>query len=122
MILLALLLWLLAINAITFATFAWDKSCARRRAWRVPESRLLLLAFIGGWPGAKFAQRRLRHKTVKMPFARQLNNVPPWQILVLGCGLILWASSGMRDLNGLVTSVFAQEEQRPLPRRFGPGS
>lgn len=27
-----------------------------------------MLAFAGGWPGALFAQKRYRHKTVKQPF------------------------------------------------------
>jgi uncharacterized membrane protein YsdA (DUF1294 family) len=53
---------------VTFLVYAWDKSAARRGAWRVPESTLHVLALLGGWPGALLAQRVLRHKTRKQPF------------------------------------------------------
>ena len=52
----------------TYAAYAIDKSAARRRRHRVPESTLHLLALLGGWPGALLAQRRLRHKTSKSRF------------------------------------------------------
>ena len=42
----------------------------------MPEKTLLLLALLGGWPLAKLAQRRFRHKTRKQPFATLLNLVP----------------------------------------------
>lgn len=61
-------LYVLAINAATFAAFALDKRAAERRAWRVPERRLLILAAVGGSPGALAAQGMLRHKTRKAPF------------------------------------------------------
>lgn len=38
---------LLLINAITFAVYGYDKFCAKRGAWRVPEIRLLGLAALG---------------------------------------------------------------------------
>lgn len=62
----------LLINLFAFAAFAWDKSAARRGAWRIRESTLLWLAMIGGFPGAIAAQRMLRHKTRKEPFRTQL--------------------------------------------------
>ena len=47
----ALLLFLL-INAVTVAAFALDKRRSLARAWRIPESRLLWFAALGGSPGA----------------------------------------------------------------------
>jgi len=61
-------LYLAAINGAAFAAFALDKRAAGRRAARVPERRLLMLAALGGSPAALLAQQALRHKTRKEPF------------------------------------------------------
>ena len=37
--------YLLLISASTFAVYGWDKLCAKRGVWRVPEKILLLLKF-----------------------------------------------------------------------------
>ena len=58
----------LAMSLLCFCSYALDKSAARRGARRTPESRLLWLGLLGGWPGAVLAQQWLRHKTVKQPF------------------------------------------------------
>lgn len=67
-----LILYLAGINLLTFALFAWDKVCAIRGNWRIPEKTLLTLALAGGTPGAFIAQQRLRHKTRKQPFRSYL--------------------------------------------------
>lgn len=51
-----------------FVAYAMDKSAARTQAWRTPESMLLVLGLVGGWPGAVLAQQWLRHKTSKRAF------------------------------------------------------
>jgi uncharacterized membrane protein YsdA (DUF1294 family) len=51
-----------------FVAYALDKSAARSRAWRTPESTLLVLGLVGGWPGALLAQQWLRHKSSKPSF------------------------------------------------------
>ncbi|RYX80001.1 DUF1294 domain-containing protein [bacterium] len=64
--------WLLwayfAASATTFLAYAFDKSAAKRGAWRTSEQTLHLLALIGGWPGALIAQQTLRHKSSKSEF------------------------------------------------------
>mgnify|MGYP000018228558 FL=1 len=59
---------LLLINAITFAVYGYDKFCAKRGAWRVPEIRLLGLAALGGSVGALLAMFLFRHKTKHLKF------------------------------------------------------
>ena len=54
-----------------FVAYAIDKSAARANSWRTPESTLLILGLVGGWPGALLAQQWLRHKTSKQPFQRK---------------------------------------------------
>ncbi|MCR8724734.1 DUF1294 domain-containing protein [Frigidibacter sp. ROC022] len=67
------LIYLLAINAAAYVAFHHDKRCAVAGDWRIRESTLLWLAFLGGGVAAKLAQHRFRHKTRKQPFARLLN-------------------------------------------------
>ncbi len=84
---------LLALNVITFGAFWHDKTQARSGGWRVPERTLLLLALLGGWGAAKYAQGALRHKTIKQPFGLLLNLVPlAW--VGLAAGLWLAVSYG----------------------------
>jgi uncharacterized membrane protein YsdA (DUF1294 family) len=80
----------LAMSAICFASYALDKSAARRGERRTSESRLLMLGLLGGWPGAVLAQQWLRHKTVKQPF-RQLF----WLSVAANMALFLWLSERM---------------------------
>ena len=51
--------------------YAIDKRAARASGWRTPESSLLVLGLVGGWPGALLAQQWLRHKTGKQSFQRK---------------------------------------------------
>lgn len=82
--LLTALIFLALINVVTFCLFWWDKVCARKGAWRIPEAHLLSLALVGGSLGALAAQQWLRHKTLKEPFRTRL-----LFILYLHFGLIL---------------------------------
>lgn len=63
-----LLFYLAAINALTFFMFGWDKYVAERGGWRISESSLLMLSFLGGTPAAFMAMPFFRHKTRKGSF------------------------------------------------------
>jgi uncharacterized membrane protein YsdA (DUF1294 family) len=78
----------LAMSVVCFCSYALDKSAARRGERRTPESRLLVLGLLGGWPGAVLAQQWLRHKTVKQPF-RQLF----WCSVAVNLAGFVWLSS-----------------------------
>ena len=86
--LLQILLALLAVNILAFAMFGWDKRQARRGGWRVRESTLLLVALLGGTPGAFTGRALFRHKTRKQPFFAALYCVVGMQ--VLGLAFAYW--------------------------------
>jgi uncharacterized membrane protein YsdA (DUF1294 family) len=72
-------------SVASFGAYAMDKSAARARGRRTPESTLLLLGLLGGWPGALLAQRLLRHKTAKASFQAKF-----WLTVALNVGAAAW--------------------------------
>lgn len=81
---------LAVLNLAAFAAFGIDKAKARRKAPRIAESTLLLLAFVGGTPGAYAGRRAFRHKTRKQPFVMQLHAIATLQAAaVIGGGAAL---------------------------------
>ena len=101
-LLLCILAYLIAVSRLAYHAFAHDKllamansgvprskEYAQHKMWRTPEAKLLFYAMIGGWPGAKYAQKKLRHKTRKQPFARQLNEVGMVQGAALGLFILI---------------------------------
>ena len=121
------LAYLAATSRLAYHAFAQDKllamanegiprskNYARYRLWRTPEARLLFYAIIGGWPGAKYAQKKFRHKTSKQPFGRQLNEVGMIQGVALGTlVLIAIAMIVMTPKTGAVSTQAALQETKP---------
>ena len=66
----SLIIWLFLVNLLTFVIYGGDKYAAQKSWRRVPESTLLLLGLVGGWPGAVCGQELFRHKTQKQPFKK----------------------------------------------------
>ena len=62
------LIYLCALNFITFIIYGYDKFIAGSDKIRVSEKRLHQLALIGGSPAALVAQKFFRHKTIKKKF------------------------------------------------------
>ena len=83
-----ILYWLVAANLIAFVLMVLDKRKAEAGDRRIPESTLLLWAFVGGAFGAVAAARLVRHKTRKQPFATWML-IWLWLDILL---LILWAA------------------------------
>ena len=75
--------YLAVMNLAAYAAFWADKRAAIAQRRRIPEDRLLALAFLGGSVGAKIAQRLLRHKIKTEPFRQQLNGIIAVQALAL---------------------------------------
>lgn len=77
--------YILLANIVTYIFYYVDKRKAKKGAWRIPESTLILLAFAGGSVGALLGMQVLRHKTKHVKF---LICVP--LALILHVGLLLF--------------------------------
>lgn len=62
------ILYLVAINIITFIIYGIDKYKSQHQRWRIKEFTLMLLAAIGGSIGALLAMTTFRHKTKHAKF------------------------------------------------------
>lgn len=76
---------LVVMSLLTFAFYGWDKYQAKNDGWRVPEKRLFILSFLGGWPGAMVGQNFFRHKTQKLEF-----KIVNWLAAALHVVLVGW--------------------------------
>lgn len=62
------LILLAAVNAAAFLVCGWDKLCARRGWWRIPEKVLIGFAAALGSPGLLLGMAVFRHKIRKPKF------------------------------------------------------
>jgi len=60
-------IFLIIVNIFSFTIFGVDKLQSKKGGWRIPESRLLLIAFFGPF-GAYVSMLLCRHKTRKIKF------------------------------------------------------
>lgn len=58
-----IIIYFAVINCISFIVMGVDKHKARKRAWRIPESTLFVLALIGGSLGSILGMHLFHHKT-----------------------------------------------------------
>ena len=84
------LIYLLAVNAVTFIVYGIDKYKAKHDNWRISEATLLLLAVFGGSIGAWFGMKVWHHKTMHKKFKY---GVPV--ILLLQVALAVWIITKM---------------------------
>ncbi|WP_337617214.1 DUF1294 domain-containing protein [Acidaminococcus timonensis] len=82
-------IWVGLMNGLTFLLYGYDKRCARKGAWRVPEWQLLLSAACFGSVGALLAMNGFRHKpkhakfVIGVPVLRGLQILTVVKILFL---------------------------------------
>lgn len=69
---------------------AWDKYCAIKGRWRVPEATLFLLAMLGASPTVFFLISYLRHKSNKAAFRWRLTVILGLQMLCFSVGSLLF--------------------------------
>jgi uncharacterized membrane protein YsdA (DUF1294 family) len=59
--------FIVIVNSVALLIFGIDKLKSKKGGWRIPESRLLLIAFFGPF-GACAGMLLFRHKTRKLKF------------------------------------------------------
>lgn len=84
-----LILYLLIVNAAGFLVMTLDKLLAKKKAWRIPERTLMIIALIGGSCGVLLAMYTVRHKTRHAKFYL---GVPA--ILAVQIGIVLYLLLG----------------------------
>ncbi len=78
-----IIIYLLAVNVVSFAAMGIDKQKARKHAWRIPESTLFVLAIIGGSIGSILGMRFFRHKTRHRSFVYGMPAILIVQIILI---------------------------------------
>lgn len=63
-----IIIYLIAINLITFFIMWLDKRKAKKGRWRIPENTLLLFVLLGGGVGGIVGMYVFHHKTQKAKF------------------------------------------------------
>ena len=79
------LIYLAAINVVTFFLYGVDKWKAKRAKWRVSEAALIWMAVFGGSVGAWLGMKAWHHKTQHKKFTYGLP-----LILMAQIGLVIW--------------------------------
>ena len=74
-----ILVLLMIVNTVSLQLFGVDKLRSIRGGWRIPESRLMVVAFFGPF-GAYAGMLLFRHKTRKVKF----HLVPAFLVIQLG--------------------------------------
>jgi len=88
-IILVALTVLVIMNNASFALTGYDKRCARRGKWRVPERRLFLVTACFGGLGGVLGMKVFHHKTQHWYFKVFFPVLLALQIVVLVAGVCL---------------------------------
>ena len=80
---------LILINLFSFCLMGYDKRCAKRGKWRVPEKRLFLAAACFGALGGVLGMQVFRHKTKHLSFSIFFPLMLVLQIAILAAVLVL---------------------------------
>lgn len=91
-----ILIYLLAINLITFIVYGIDKLKARKGWWRISETQLLLPAVLGGSIGAWIGMKVWHHKTQHKKFKYGVPAIIILQLALAGYALYLYLTNNNR--------------------------
>ena len=78
------LIYLVAINIVTFFVYGIDKWKAKQSKWRIEESTLLWWAAAGGSIGALLGMKAWHHKTMHKKFKYGVPAILMAQIVIAG--------------------------------------
>lgn len=84
------LMYLVIMNAAGFFHMLMDKQKARKNLWRIPESRLMLIALLGGSAGVLLGMQLARHKTKHPKFSIGVPIIFAIQVVLLVFLCFLW--------------------------------
>jgi len=84
-----IIIYLVAINLITFLVMWLDKRKAKKGKWRVPENTLLLFVLLGGGIGGIVGMYVFHHKTKKAKFVIGFPVILICEILIVIATLVL---------------------------------
>lgn len=79
-----ILIYVLAINLITFLAYGIDKLKAKKNMWRIPEATLIWMAVVGGSIGAILGMKVWHHKTLHKKFKYGIPAITIIQIVLIG--------------------------------------
>lgn len=82
-----ILYYFIAMNAAGFLLMGLDKWRAKKRAWRISEATLLLIAALGGAAGSLLGMHLFHHKTRHWYF---LYGIPAMLVIHILLFLFLW--------------------------------
>lgn len=83
--LLQVLAYLVIMNLIGFVSMWSDKRKAKLGKWRTPESRLIMIAVLGGSVGSLLGMKKFRHKTKHAKFYVGIPVILMIQIVLVAC-------------------------------------
>lgn len=78
-----LISYVVIINIIAFIVMGIDKRKAKKRAWRIPEATLFILAGVGGSIGSIVGMYLFRHKTKHRSFTWGMPAILIIQIILI---------------------------------------
>ena len=78
-----ILYYLVAMNVLGFLFMGLDKWKAKKRAWRIPEATLLLIAALGGAVGSMIGMHLFHHKTRHWYFLYGMPAILLIQVLIV---------------------------------------
>ena len=85
-----ILIYLAAINIVTFFLYGIDKWKAKRSRWRIEEATLLWMAAFGGSVGALLGMNVWHHKTLHKKFKYGVPAILITQLIIVGLIIYLW--------------------------------
>lgn len=78
-----IILYAVVVNVVSFIVMGVDKRRAIKRAWRIPESTLFVLAIIGGSIGSIIGMHLFHHKTRHWYFLYGMPVILALQIILI---------------------------------------
>ena len=111
-----LIIYLIAINVVTFFVYGIDKWKAKRSKWRVSEAALLVLAALGGSIGAWLGMKVWHHKTMHKKFKYGIPLI--FAVQVSFVAIMLFSSCSSKDNDQLAIYVLSTGEEIRLDQQI----